>query len=392
VEELAIMGGRPVRKTLLPYGHQWLDGGDIKAVNRVLKSDFITQGPEVQAFEKSVADYCGARYAVALASGTAALHAACWVAGISSGDEVVTTPLTFAASANAVIYCGGKPVFADIYEDTLNINPDEIRKKLSDRTKALIIVDFAGLPCALDEIKDIARQKGIVVIEDAAHALGAEYRGRKIGALSDMTILSFHPVKHITTGEGGMVLTDKGTYYEKMKIFRHHGMRPKPENGPWYYEIDEPGYNYRLTSFQCALGISQMKKLEAFIKRRRAIAGQYNEAFAAMPEIIRPVEKDYAKAVYHLYVIQIKPRTLKAGRRQVFEALRAENVGVQVHYLPVHLHPYYRNRFGYKAGDYPLAEKYYDHAITLPLFPAMKDRDVADVIKAVKKVVNYYRA
>jgi perosamine synthetase len=391
VTRLAIEGGRPIRGKLLPYGHQGIDNEDIVAIVEVLKGDWITQGPEVDEFERGVAEYCGAKYAVAMSSGTAALHAACAVVGISQGDEAITTPITFAATANAIVYGGGKPVFADIKEDTLNIDAGEIRKRLSPKTKAILPVDFAGHPADLDEIRKIAREKGLIVIEDAAHALGAEYKGRKIGSLSDMTIFSFHPVKHITTGEGGMILTNNREFYEKLKIFRHHGIVHKPDKGPWYYEIPQLGHNFRITDFQCALGLSQLKKLALFTQRRRKIAARYNEAFAKMEEIITPFEEDFVKAVYHIYVIQLRAEMLKVGRKEIFEALRAENIGVNVHYLPVHLHPFYQDKFGYKRGDYPKAERYYERAITLPIFPKMSDEDVKDVIEAVRKVITSYR-
>ncbi len=382
----------PTTKKVIPYGHQWIDDEDIASVVEVLRSDWITQGAKVDEFERKVAEYCGARYAVAVSSGTAALHAACAVAGISEGDEVITTPITFPATANAVVYCGGKPVFADIKEDTLNIDPEEIRNRLSGKTKAILPVDFAGHPADLDEIKAIAEERGLIVIEDAAHALGAEYKGRRIGSLSDMTILSFHPVKHITTGEGGMILTNSQEFYEKLKIFRHHGIvRDNLDKDSWYYEIHDLGHNFRITDFQCALGLSQMNKLDQFIQRRREIAARYNEAFAEMAEIVTPVEKENIKAVYHIYVIQLQLERLKAGRKEIFEALKAENVGVNVHYIPVHLHPYYQRKFGYKKGDYPKAEDYYERAITLPIFPKMSDEDVGYVIQAVKKVIANYR-
>jgi UDP-4-amino-4,6-dideoxy-N-acetyl-beta-L-altrosamine transaminase len=430
VERLAIDGGVPVRSKLLPYGHQWIGDDDIASVVEVLKSDWITQGPKVDEFETKVAEYCGAKYAVAVSSGTAALHAACAVAGIATGDEAITTPITFVATANAIIYCGGKPVFADIKADTLNIDAGEVFKKISPKTKAILPVDFAGHPADLDEIMTIAGKKGLLVIEDASHALGAEYKGQKIGSLADMTIFSFHPVKHITTGEGGMILTDNEEFYDKLKIFRHHGIvkdnlvtvhqdvilregsdRRIPETlrvaqgdtkraeqlldnldkkGSWYYEIYNPGYNFRLTDFQCALGISQLKKLGRFIQRRREIAAKYNEAFADMEEVITPIEDKNVKAVYHIYVIQLRTEKLKVGRKEVSEALRAENIGVNVHYMPLHLHPFYQREFGCKKGDYPKAERYYDRAITLPVFPGMSDEDIEDVIKAVKKVVTYY--
>lgn len=392
MERLAIDGGVPVRSKLLPYGHQWIDDEDIAAVIEVLKSDWITQGPKVDEFERKTAEYCGAKYAVAVSSGTAALHAACAVAGISTGDEVITSPITFAATANAIVYCGGQPVFADIRKDTLNINPIEIRNKLSPRTKAILPVDFAGHPSDLDEIIGIARENGLIVIEDAAHALGAEYKGQKIGSLANMTIFSFHPVKHITTGEGGMILTDNKEFYEKLKIFRHHGIvKDNPSQGSWYYEIYNPGYNFRLTDFQCALGISQLKKLGRFIQRRREIAAKYNEAFADMEEVITPIGDKNVKAVYHIYVIQLRTELLKVGRKEVFDALQAENIGVNVHYLPVHLHPFYQRKFDYKRGVYPIAERYYERVITLPIFPKMSDADASDVIKAVRKVMRQYR-
>jgi perosamine synthetase len=392
VEQLAIKGGKPVRNTPLPYGHQWLDNDDIKAVVEALKADWITQGPRVDEFEKKVAGYCGAGYAVAVASGTAALHAACAIAGISPGDEVITTPLGFAASANAVCYCRGRPVFADIDSDTLNIDPEQIKKKLSPRTKAILHVDLAGHPSDADAITAIARERGLITIEDACHALGAEYKGRKTGSLSDITAFSFHPVKHITTGEGGMVLTDNREYYDKLKVFRHHGIvRDSSGEGPWYYAIYQPGYNLRITDFQCALGISQMGKLERFILRRRNIAEKYDRAFIKVPELITPTVDKNVKHVYHIYIIQLRTELLKVGRKEVFAALTAENIGVNVHYLPLHLQPFYQREFGYKKGDYPKAERYYERAITLPVFPRMTDQDVEDVIEAVQKVISYYR-
>jgi len=392
MERLAIEGGVPVRAEPLPYGCQWLDDGDIACVVEVLKSDWITQGPKVEEFETKVAEYCRAKYAVAVSSGTAALHAACAVVGITNGDEAITTPITFAATANAVVYCGGKPMFADVTEDTLNIDPKEIKKKLSHKTRTILPVDFAGHPAELEEIMAMARERGLVVIEDATHALGAEYRGRKIGSLADMTVFSFHPVKHITTGEGGMILTNNQEFYEKLKIFRHHGIvKDNLDKGSWHYEIYNPGYNFRITDFQCALGISQLKKLDRFVQRRREIAAKYNKAFAQMEEIATPIEDKGVKAVYHIYVIQLRAELLKVGRKEIFEALRAENIGVTVHYMPLHLHPFYQREFGYRKGDYPEAERYYERAITLPIFPKMSDEDANDVIKAVHKVICYYR-
>ena len=396
-KELAINGGKPIRDKMLPYGHQWIDQDDIKAVSEVLQSDWITQGPKVEEFENNFAKYVGARYAVAVNSGTAALHNACFAAGISKGEKVITTPITFVASANCVIYQGGTPVFADIREDTLNIDPEEIKKKITSDTRALIPVDFTGLPVDLEEILQIARKNNLIVIEDASHALGATYKGSKIGSISDMTIFSFHPVKHIATGEGGMITTNNKKYYERLKLFRTHGItkdRDKLLNydGPWYYEMQELGYNYRLTDFQCALGLSQLKKIDRIIQRRREIAQKYNSEFKDMPEIkipqINPADSNPA---WHIYMIQLYLERSKVGRREIFKALIAENIGVNVHYIPVHLQPYYQKRFSYHLGDFPIAENYYSRVITLPIFPKMSDHDVDDVIMAVKKVVQYYK-
>lgn len=394
-EKLAINGGFPVRKELLPYGHHWIDDDDIKAVTDTLKADFITQGPKIAEFEKLVSSYCNAKYAVAFSSGTAALHAATYATGIAKNDEIITTPITFAADGNCALYTGGNVKFADIKNDTYNLDPEKIKEQITPRTKAIIPVDYAGQPCDLDEINEIAEKHDLTVIEDASHSIGAEYKNKKIGGLADLTIFSFHPVKHITTGEGGMVLTNDKDYYEKLQMFRTHGITKDPKKlhkneGEWYYEMQHLGYNYRITDFQCALGISQFKKLDKFIEKRRSIAAGYNEAFSNLKEIITPFEKADVISVYHIYMIQLDLERLKAGRKKIFDALRAENIGVHVHYIPVHLHPYYKEKFGYKEGDFPIAEGYYERAITLPLFPKMTDGDVNDVIDAVKKVVGYY--
>jgi len=396
-KELAINGGKPIRDKMLPYGHQWIDQDDIKAVSEVLQSDWITQGPKVEEFENNFAKYVGARYAVAVNSGTAALHNACFAAGISKGEKVITTPITFVASANCVIYQGGTPVFADIREDTLNIDPEEIKKKITSDTRALIPVDFTGLPVDLEEILQIARKNNLIVIEDASHALGATYKGSKIGSISDMTIFSFHPVKHIATGEGGMITTNNKKYYERLKLFRTHGITKEKDkllnyDGPWYYEMQELGYNYRLTDFQCALGIAQLKKIDKNIQRRVEIAKRYNDEFKDLTEIIIPELNPLdSTSAWHIYIIQLNLEKLKVGRKEIFEALRAENIGVNIHYIPVHLQPYYQKKFGYHLGDFPIAENYYSRVITLPIFPKMSDHDVDDVIMAVKKVVQYYK-
>jgi UDP-4-amino-4,6-dideoxy-N-acetyl-beta-L-altrosamine transaminase len=379
------------KKNFIPYGHQWIDNKDIKEVVKVLKTDWITQGPKVEKFEKAIAKYCKTKYAVAVSSGTAALYAAYIVSAIRSGDEVITTPLTFVATANAIVHCGGKPFFADIQEDTLNIDPKEIKKRITKKTKAIAIVDFAGHPCDYQEILKIAKKNKLLIIEDASHALGSEYKGRKIGGFADMTILSFHPVKMITTGEGGVVLTNGKNFYEKLKIFRHHGIIKKPEKGGWYYEIENLGYNFRLTDFQSALGLNQLKKIKKFIKRRREIVAKYNKEFRNIKEIITPTERNYVKSAWHIYVIQLCLERLKTGRKEIFEALQKAGIGVQVHYLPLHLQPFYKRKFGYKIGDFPIAEKYYQRAITLPLFPKMTNKEVGQVIKTIKKIINFYK-
>ena len=396
-QELAIYGGKPVRDKMLPYGHQWIDEEDIKAVSEVLHSDWITQGPKVAEFEKEFAKYVDNKYAVAVNSGTAALHDACFAAQIEKGDEAITSPITFAASANCVLYQGGTPIFADIDAATLNIDPVEIKKKITKKTKALIPVDFTGLPVDLEKILQIAKDNNLIIIEDASHALGATYKGRKIGSISDMTIFSFHPVKHITTGEGGMITTNNKEYYERLILFRTHGITKEKDkllnyDGPWYYEMQELGYNYRLTDFQCALGLSQLKKIDRIIQRRREIVKKYNSKFKDMSEIKTPqINPADSNPAWHIYMIQLNLKKLKVGRREIFEALRAENIGVNVHYIPIHLQPYYQKRFGYHPGDFPKAENYYSRAITLPIFPKMTEKDINDVVKAVKKIINYYK-
>ncbi|RRJ62272.1 UDP-4-amino-4,6-dideoxy-N-acetyl-beta-L-altrosamine transaminase [Paenibacillus oralis] len=385
---------QPVRATLLPYGQQWLDEQDIEAVVKVLRGDFITQGPAIQAFERKVAEYVGAKYAVAFANGTAALHGACFAAEIGQGDEVITTPITFLASSNCVLYQGGTPVFADIDMDTYNVDPAEIESKITERTKAIIAVDFTGQPVEIDRISMLAHDRNLVLIQDAAHSLGATYAGRKIGSCADMTMFSFHPVKHVTTGEGGIITTDNERYYERLLLFRSHGMTREPEkltrtDGPWYYEMQELGYNYRMTDMQAALGASQMDKLDDFIARRREIAATYNEFFSTLPGLVVPKQYPMAESSWHLYIIRWLPEYFTADRREIFEALRAENIGINVHYIPVYLQPYYKG-LGYCSGLCPNAETYYNTAITLPLFPKMMDKDVVDVMTAVKKVYGLF--
>jgi perosamine synthetase len=394
MNRLAIDGGEPVRKNLLPYGHQWIDEEDIQVVADVLRSDWLTTGPKVGEFERAFADFVGAKEAVAVNSGTAALHAAMYAVGVGPEDEVIVSPMTFASSANCVVFQGGIPVFVDVDPDTLLIDPAQVEAKITPHTKAIITVDYTGQPCDYDALRAIANRHDLVLVADACHALGGSYKGRPIGSLADLNAFSFHPVKHITTGEGGMITTDDPELAERMRIFRNHGIttdhRQREQQGSWLYEMVDLGYNYRLTDLQCALGISQLRKLSAWVKRRQRIAQRYDEAFAEMPAV-EPLEvrKDVSHA-YHLYMIRLDLGQLQVTRAKVFSALRAEGIGVNVHYIPVYLHPFYREQFGTKAGLCPVAEAAYERLITLPIFPQMSDDDADNVIAAVRKVVEVY--
>ena len=375
-------------KKMIPYGRQTVEEDDIQAVVDVLRSDYLTTGPKIAEFEKMVADYVGAKYAVAISNGTSALHAACFAAGIQPEDEVITPPLTFAASSNCVLYCGGTPVFADVDPKTYNIDPEDIRRKITDKTKAIIAVHLAGQPCDMDEIHKIAKEHDLLVIEDGAHALGSVYKGKKVGTLSDMTTFSFHPVKPITTGEGGMIVTDNEQFYQKMMLFRSHGIT-REENlmtrndGPWFYQQLDLGYNYRITDIQCALGCSQMKKLDRFLARRKQIVARYNEAFADCENIITPYQLPETESGWHLYIVQVK----NCDRKKVFEALREHGIAVNVHYIPVYLHPYYQEH-GYKDVHCRNAEEVYSHIISLPLYPTLTEEQQQYVIETLKYVIN----
>lgn len=392
---LAIDGGSPVRSTLLPYGRQFVTEADIKAVVEVLRSDWLTTGPKVGEFEEAFAARVGVAHAVSFSSGTAALHAAAFTAGLKAGDEAVTTPLTFAATANCVLYQGATPVFADVTGDTLNLDPQQVESKITSRTRAVLTVDYAGHPADLAAIMDLARKRALIVIEDACHALGAEYRGKRVGGIADMTVFSFHPVKHITAGEGGMVATNDLRYAETLRRFRNHGIsseaRQRQSAGQWHYEMVLLGFNYRLADFACALGLEQLKRLDANLARRRSIAAMYTTAFSEIPGLIAPVVRGDVNPAWHLYPIRLELEKLTVGRARIFTALRAENIGVNVHYIPVHLHPYYSERFGYQGGEFPVAEDAYERLISLPMFHAMSDGDVGDVIRAVGKVLGHYR-
>jgi perosamine synthetase len=386
---LAIEGGEPVRRRLLPYGRQSVTEADIAAVVDVLRSDWLTTGPKVEEFEHAFASAVGAAHAVACSSGTAALHAAVFAAGIGPGDEVITTSLTFCATANSVIYQGGQPIFADVEPDTLNLSAGAARARLTPRTRALMPVDYAGHPADLDELLAVARERQLVVIEDASHALGAQYRARPVGSVSHLTTFSLHPVKHLTTGEGGMVTTNDAGLARRLRLFRSHGIesdaRRRQERGEWHYEMTELGFNYRLTDIGCALGLSQLPRLGQNVARRRQIAARYGEALAAVESIALPVVRPDVGPAWHLYPIRI--RAGRERRDMAFRALRAEGIGVNVHYIPVHLHPYYRTRFGLGAGLTPIAEQAATELLSLPMFHGMTDADVDDTIRAVQKVM-----
>jgi UDP-4-amino-4,6-dideoxy-N-acetyl-beta-L-altrosamine transaminase len=396
LQTLAIDGGSPVRASFLPYGRQSVDEADIQAVVDVLRSDWLTTGPKVGEFEEAFAAYVGASHAISFSSGTAALHAAAFAAGLKTGEEAITTPLTFAATANCILYQGATPVFGDVAPDTLNLDASTISERITPRTRAIFPVDYAGHPADLDAILAIARQHGLIVIEDACHALGAEYKGARVGSIADMTVFSFHPVKHITTGEGGMVTTNNGQFAETLRRFRNHGIssdaRQRQNSGQWYYEMVLLGFNYRLPDIVCALGIQQLKRLESNLARRRAIAARYTAAFSDIAGIIPPRVRSDVNPAWHLYPIRLGLQKLTADRAQIFRALQAENIGVNVHYIPVHQHPYYRDRFGYRGCEFPVAEDAYSRLISLPMFHGMTDKDVADVIRAVAKVIEHYGA
>jgi perosamine synthetase len=393
LEPLAVDGGSPVRDKLLPYGRQSIDAVDIGAVVEVLNSDWLTTGPKIGEFEERFAAWVGARYAVSFSSGTAALHGAAFAAELGSGDDAITTPMTFCATANCILYQGATPVFADVSPDTLNLDPGEVSRRLSSRTKAIIAVDYAGHPAALDELGQLAKAQGALLIEDACHALGAEFQGKRAGTIADMTVFSFHPVKHLTTGEGGMVATNDARLAETLRRFRNHGIsseaRQRQESGQWFYEMVLLGFNYRLTDIACALGLSQLQRLAANLARRREIAAQYTAAFRDLPAVVVPAVRDGVNPAWHLYPLRLNLELLSVGRDEIFRALRAENIGVNVHYIPVHQHPYYRERFKSKE-TYPVAEDAYRRLISLPMFHAMTAQDVEDVIHALGKVLLRY--
>lgn len=390
---LAIDGGAPVRNKMLNYGRQSISEEDIEAVTQVLRGDWLTTGPSVIDFERAVADFLGAKEAVAVNSGTAALHTAAFAAGIGPGDEVIIPAITFVASSNCVLYMGGTPVFADVMPGTLNIDPADVERRITLQTKAIVAVDYAGQPCEHAQLRTLADRYGLIVIEDASHALGSTYKGKRIGTLHELTTLSFHPVKHITTAEGGMIVTDDAALATKMRSFRTHGIdldfHQRAEANLWLYDVITLGYNYRLPDMNCALGISQLARLPGWLDRRRVIAARYNNAFASMTELELPMVIPDCEAAWHLYVIRLNLDQLRVGRPEIFKALRAENIGINVHYIPI---PWLTNyqMMGYSRGQWPVAEREYERILSLPIFPGMSDEDVDDVITAVTKVLRYY--
>lgn len=393
--KLAIDGGFPVREKILPYGRQSIDEDDIAAVVKVLGSDWLTTGPTIAAFEAAFSEFVGAKETVAVSNGTAALHAAMYALGVGPGDEVIVTPMTFAASANCVVYCGATPVFADVDPDTLLLDPGSVESKITSSTKAIVAVDYAGQPCDYDALQSIADKYNLAIVDDACHAVGGSYKGRAVGTLANLNTFSLHPVKHFTTGEGGLITTEDSDLATRMRIFRNHGIstdhRQREQQGSWFYEMIDLGYNYRLTDFQSALGISQLRKLPDWIKRRRAIAHYYDERFAEISGVTPLAVRKDAVHAYHLYVVRLDLDQFSADRARVFAALRAEGIGVNVHYVPVHLHPFYRKNYATVPGMCPVSERAYEQILTLPLFPHMSNGDVAEVVAAVEKVLEFYQ-
>lgn len=396
MEKPAIEGGTPVRDTKLFYGHQYIDDADIKAVTDVLRSDFLTCGPQIGNLEKKLCELTGAKYAVVCSNGTAALHMACQAAGIGEGDELITTPITFAASANCALYCGATPVFADVNPETYNIDPACVKEKITEHTKAVVAVDYTGQAVELKALLKMCHERGITLIEDGAHSIGTLYDGRPVGSIADMTTFSFHPVKTVTGGEGGAVLTNDPKLYQRLKLFQTHGITREPEllqhesHGGWYYEQVELGMNYRMTDMQAALISSQLDKLPQFQKRRKEIVAKYDQAFSQIPELFVQKEIPESDTTRHLYILRIRPEKLTIDRKQFFEAMAAENICCNVHYIPIYYHPYYE-KLGYQKGLCPNAEKLYSEIMSLPLYYSLTDQDVEDVIAAVRKLCEYYK-
>jgi UDP-4-amino-4,6-dideoxy-N-acetyl-beta-L-altrosamine transaminase len=392
--DLRVFEEGPIRSTMLPYGRQTIDDDDRKAVESVLKGDWLTTGPAVSSFEAVLCQSTGARHAVAMNSGTAALHAATTAIEVQPDDEVIVPAISFVASANCALYRRAKPVFADICKDTLNIDPVDVARKITKKTKAIVAVDFAGHPCDHDELRRIAAAHKLPIISDAAHSLGATYRGKSVGSLQDITALSFHPVKIITTGEGGALLTDNDEFAKRARSFRHHGididLHARARRDTFEYDVTSLGFNYRITDISCALGSSQMKKLDGWIARRRAIAAMYRERLAQNPMLELPTERADCQSAWHLYAVRFNLDMLRVGRREIFAAMRTENIGVNVHYIPIPWLTLYRD-LGYERGHWPIAETEYERMLSIPIYPGMTDGDVGDVVTALERVLRRFR-
>lgn len=397
MEKPAIFGGVPVRDKdhKIFYGRQHIEEDDIQAVVDTLRSDYLTCGPKTVAVEKKLCDITKAKYGVLCSNGTAALHLACLALGIKPGDEVIVSSITFAASSNCVLYCGATPVFADIDLDTYNIDIEDVKRKITDKTKAIVAVDFTGQATRLDELKEICKEHNLFLIEDAAHSIGTKYKGQPVGSIADITTFSFHPVKTVTAGEGGACMTNDCELYKKLSLYRSHGITKSAEDmereneGPWYQEQIMLGYNYRITEFQAALLSSQLDKLENFSNRRKAIKALYDEAFASEEGLFLQKTIEESDTTQHLYVIRLNPDKVSCTRREFFEAMMAEGIVPQVHYIPVYRHPYYEH-LGYKKGLCPNAETYYEGCLSIPYYAGMTDEDVLATIKAIKKLLAYF--
>jgi len=395
-ETLAVEGGAPVRSSFLPYHQPLIDADDEGAVVETLRSGWLTTGPRTKGFEKDLAAYAGAAYCVGVNSCTAALHLALEAVGVGSGDEVITSPITFASTANVIVHRGARPVFVDVEPDTFNVNPGGIEAALTPRTKALIPVDFAGQPCDLDAIMGIGARHGLPVIEDAAHALGADYKGRRIGGIADMTCFSFYANKNITSGEGGALTTNRQEWADRITVMALHGLsrdawKRYSAEGYRHWDIIAPGYKYNMFDVQAALVGSQFKKLEAFQIRRDALKARLDAGLKDIAELAFPAERSWGTHAHHLYPIVVRTEMLRADRDVIMNAIQGENIGIGVHFRAVHLHPFYVDTFGFRRGMFPNAEYYSDRAISLPIYPRMTDEDADDVVAAVRKVISHYR-
>jgi len=388
---------RPVRDTFLPFHRPWIDEAEIEEVTHTLRSGWLTMGPKTLEFEKRFAEYVGAKHAVAVNSATAGLHLALDVIGLKPDDEVITSVYTFTSTAAVALHLGARPVLVDVDPQTLTIDAEEVRRKITARTRAIIPVHFAGLPCDMDPILDLAARHGLTVIEDAAHALPTQYKGRTVGSIGDLTVFSFYAGKNLTTGEGGMITTDNGEHADRLRTRRLHGIsrdawKRYTAEGSWYYEVDYPGYKYNMTDVAAALGLQQLRKLDRFHGIRNYYATLYQLGLGDLPELILPETPAYAQHAWHLYVIRLNLDRLTIGRDAFFELLRKANIGASVHFIPLHIQPYYRRVFEYRPEDFPDALRAYEAAISLPLYPRMSEADVWDVIHAVRLIVERHRA